>query len=111
MNKYWLIIIISAIFEVGWVMGLKHSSSILEWSATIIAIIISFSGLMYAGTHLSVGTSYSVFVGLGAAGTVLLEMLVFGEPFKVIKIALIIVLLLGVLGLKLLSDGEKAGAH
>lgn len=77
----------------------------------MIAIVVSFCGLIYASSKLSVGTSYAVFVGLGAAGTVLAEMMLFGVPFKLIKVVLIIVLLGGVLGLKLLSDDKKAGAH
>ena len=111
MNKYWLIVIISTLFEVGWVMGLKHSSSFLEWTATILAIIISFSGLIYASRKIPVGTAYAVFVGLGTAGTVIVEMLFFSEPFKLIKLLLIGLLLVGVVGLKLLSGDKKAGAH
>lgn len=111
MNKSWLIVIVSALVEVGWVVGLKYSDSFLDWTLTIIAIIISFSGLIYASRSLAVGTCYAVFVGLGTAGTVIVDILLFGEPFKLTKILLIGVLLTGVLGLKLLSDGDKAGVH
>lgn len=111
MNKYWWIVIGATLFEIGWVMGLKHASSLLEWAGTIIAIIISFSGLIYASSKIPVGTCYAVFVGLGTAGTVIVEMLFFNEPFKLVKILLIGVLLLGVIGLKLLSGDKKTGAH
>ena len=106
MNKYWWIVIVSTLFEVGWVMGLKYSSTLLEWIATVVAIVISFSGLIYASSRIPVGTCYAVFVGLGTAGTVIVEMLFFNEPFKLIKM-----LLIGVLGLKLLSSDKKAGVH
>ena len=92
-------------------MGLKHSSNLFEWSATVLAIVISFSGLIYASSKIPVCTCYAVFVGLGTAGTVIVEMIFFNEPFQFIKIVLIGVLLVGVLGLKLLSSSEKAGAH
>ena len=111
MNKYWWIVIVSTLFEVGWVMGLKYSSTLLEWIATVVAIVISFSGLIYASSRIPVGTCYAVFVGLGTAGTVIVEMLFFNEPFKLIKMLLIGVLLIGVLGLKLLSSDKKAGVH
>ena len=111
MTKYWIIVLVSVLFEIGWVMGLKHATSALEWIATIIAIIISFSGLIYASSKIPVGTCYAVFVGLGTAGTVLVEMLFFNEPFKLIKIILIAILLVGVLGLKLLSSDKKVGVH
>lgn len=110
MNKMWSLVVIVAIFEVCWVMGLKHASSTMEWIATIIAIIISFGGLIYASGRLPVGTVYAVFVGLGTAGTVIIEMLLFGEPFQLAKVGLIAALLAGVLGLKLLTNDEEAEA-
>ena len=42
MNKQWISVIIAACFEVGWVIGLKHATSVLEWIGTAIAIFISF---------------------------------------------------------------------
>ncbi|MFJ7734969.1 DMT family transporter [Lysinibacillus sp. NPDC097287] len=103
MNKQWLSIFVAAFFEVGWVIGLKHANSVLEWLGTVIAIIISFYLLIKAGESLPVGTVYAVFVGLGTAGTVLADSLLFGEPWKLAKIASIAVLLAGVIGLKLLT--------
>ena len=107
MNKQWVSIFIAAFFEVGWVIGLKHANSVLEWLGTAIAIFISFYLLIKAGESLPVGTVYAVFVGLGTAGTVLADSLLFGEPWKLAKIASIVVLLAGVVGLKLLT-GEPA---
>lgn len=97
----WLLIVVSACFEVGWVTGLKHASRPWEWGLTIVAIAVSFYGLIAASARLPVGTVYAVFVGLGTAGTVLMEMLWFGEPFKPLKIALLLILLAAVIGLKL----------
>ncbi|MCM3786150.1 multidrug efflux SMR transporter [Neobacillus mesonae] len=110
MNKTWLSVIIAAVFEVGWVIGLKHASGILEWGATVIAIIVSFTLMIRASRFLPVGTVYAVFVGLGTAGTVLAEIILFGSPIQVGKMALIVVLLLGVIGLKMLSKEKKKGA-
>ncbi|MBA9088515.1 paired small multidrug resistance pump [Fontibacillus solani] len=103
MNKTWLSVIIAAVFEVGWVIGLKHASGILEWGATVIAIIVSFTLMIRAARFLPVGTVYAVFVGLGTAGTVFAEIILFDSPIQMKKIALIAVLLLGVIGLKMLS--------
>jgi len=107
MNKTWLSVIIAALFEVGWVVGLKHADGILEWGATIIAIIVSFTLMIMASRFLPVGTVYAVFVGLGTAGTVLAEIIWFGTPVQASKLVLIGVLLLGVIGLKMLSKEEK----
>ncbi|WP_010095178.1 DMT family transporter [Ornithinibacillus scapharcae] len=106
MNKYWISVVIAAIFEVCWVIGLKHADDFWTWTGTVIAIIISFYVMIMAGRKLPVGTVYAVFVGLGTAGTVLSEILFFGEPVKISKILLILLLLAGVIGLKLVTSDE-----
>jgi paired small multidrug resistance pump len=103
LNKQWFSIVVAAIFEVSWVIGLKHADDIWSWLGTGIAIYISFHLLIRAGRDLPVGTVYAVFVGLGTAGTVIAEMLLFEEAPKPIKLALIAVLLIGVIGLKLVT--------
>jgi paired small multidrug resistance pump len=106
MNKEWAKVLIAAFFEVFWVIGLKHADDLWSWIGTIISIAISFYGLIMAGKKLPVGTVYAVFVGLGTAGTVAAEILFFGEPFKVEKLLLILLLLVGVIGLKLVSNED-----
>ncbi|MDG0844428.1 multidrug efflux SMR transporter [Staphylococcus equorum] len=100
----WIKIIIAAIFEVGWVLGLTHSSNIFEIALTIIAIIISFYLLINVSKHLPVGTTYAVFVGLGTTGVTLCDLLLFDQPFQLSKILLIFLLLVGVIGLKLVTN-------
>ncbi|MFC0270869.1 DMT family transporter [Metabacillus herbersteinensis] len=107
MKNKWLIVYIAALFEVMWVSGLKHAGTSLEWTGTIIAILISFGLLIRATNFLPVSTVYAVFTGLGAAGTVLIEILFFGEPLKLLKILLIVLLVAGVVGLKVISSGKQ----
>lgn len=109
-NNMWAVVVMAAVFEVGWVMGLKHAATTLEWLGTVVAIVVSFGGMIYASSRLPVGTVYAVFVGLGTAGTVMTEMLFFNEPFQLLKVALIAMLLAGVLGLKLLTNDKEADA-
>ncbi|KKC48676.1 MULTISPECIES: multidrug efflux SMR transporter [Paenibacillus] len=112
MNANWLKIIGASFFEVGWVIGLKHADTAWEWIATAVCILVSFYALISASRTLPVGTVYAVFVGLGTAGTVLADMILFGEPAKVLKLILIGVLLVGVIGLKLVShDKEPASGE
>lgn len=106
MNKDWIKVFAAAFFEVLWVIGLKHADSLWTWGGTVIAIFISFYVMIMAGKKLPVGTVYAVFVGLGTAGTVLSEMLLFGEPFKLVKLLLILLLLAGVIGLKLVTKNH-----
>lgn len=106
MNKTWGLVVVAGIFEVIWVAGLKHADSLLSWTLTAIAIFISFAVLIYAGNKLPTSTVYAVFVGLGTAGTVISEMLFFGEPFRLSKLALIAILLAGIIGLKLVTPDQ-----
>ncbi|AST92349.1 MULTISPECIES: DMT family transporter [Sutcliffiella] len=108
MNWNWTKVLIAAFFEVIWVIGLKHASQPLEWGVTIIAIAISFYLLINAGKELPVGTVYAVFVGLGTAGTVISEILFFQEPVHIGKLFFILLLLLGVIGLKMVTSEQKA---
>ncbi|MEC0172054.1 multidrug efflux SMR transporter [Paenibacillus graminis] len=102
-NSAWFKIAGAACLEVVWVIGLKHASVPWEWLITGLALLVSFYTIIVASRKLPVGTVYSVFVGLGTAGTVLADMLWFGEPFRWIKLVLILVLLAGVIGLKLVT--------
>ncbi|MEK4712096.1 MULTISPECIES: DMT family transporter [Sporosarcina] len=112
MNTDWVKVIIAAFFEVFWVIGLKHANDFWTWTGTIIAIIVSFYLMIMAGKKLPVGTVYAVFVGLGTAGTVFSDIIFFDEPFKLAKVLLILVLLGGVVGLKLVTqDSDKEGAE
>ncbi|MCM3171752.1 SMR family transporter [Paenibacillus sp. MER 99-2] len=111
MNKTWLSMIVAAIFEVGWVIGLKHACGVLEWGITLIAIIVSFTLMIAASRSLDVGTVYAVFVGLGTAGTVLAEIILFGATVQTGKMLLIGLLLLGVVGLKMLSKEKTKEVH
>lgn len=103
MNRTWTSVIIAAFFEVGWVIGLKHANGVLEWIGTIIAIFVSFYLMIRASSTLPVGTVYAVFVGLGTAGTVIADILLFDAPVQAAKLGLIALLLVGVIGLKLVS--------
>ena len=103
-NKYWLMVFSAGIVEVAWVSGLKHASTFLEWTGTIFAIIISFYLLIYTTKYLPIGTVYAVFTGLGTAGTVIAEIILFNEPINLVKMVLILVLLIGVIGLKMVTD-------
>lgn len=81
----WLKIIIGAVFEVVWVVGLTHSSNVLEWIVTLIAIVISFYLLITASKALPVGTSYAVYVGLGATGVTIVDFVFFDSQSSLAK--------------------------
>ncbi|MFC3419435.1 DMT family transporter [Salinicoccus hispanicus] len=107
MKQQWFKVLIASVFEVGWVIGLTHATEWYQWILTLIAIFLSFYLMIDAGKYLPVGTVYAVFVGLGAFGTVLSEIVLFDAPFIPLKILLIALILVGVAGLKMVTD-EKS---
>lgn len=114
MNRNWLFVLLAGLIEIGWVIGLKHSTSPLEWALTLVGIVTSFALVIKATSTLPVGTAYAVFTGIGTAGTVLIGAVLFGEPLSFVKVLLIATLMSGVIGLKLSTSDKKSateGAH
>ena len=72
-------------------------------------IALSFYLVISATKSLAVGTVYALFVGIGAAGTVIVDMLFFNQPISILKLILILMLIIGILGLKLTTDITEHG--
>ncbi|MCH7322049.1 multidrug efflux SMR transporter [Solibacillus sp. MA9] len=109
MTKYWLLVFLAGLIEIGWAMGLKYAHTIPLWIGVIALIVLSFYILIIATNKLPVSTVYAVFTGIGTAGTVIVETLLFNEPFSMTKISFIVLLLVGVIGLKMLSSEKETG--
>lgn len=107
MKKQWVIVLLAVIFEILWVVGLKHSHNVWSWIGTAFAVIFTFYLLLLAGHFLPVGTVYTIFTGLGTAGTVIIGIIFFDESISLIKILLVILLLTGVIGLKTITSKEQ----
>ncbi len=110
MNRYWWVLLVGGLCEIGWVSGLKNAQSAGEWALTAVAIAISFGAIGYAMSALPVGTVYAVFTGIGAAGTVLAEAAFFGMELRPGKVALVVVLIIGIAGLKLTTPKPEKEA-
>lgn len=100
----WVILFLAGLFEIAWAIGLKYTDGFTRlWPTvwTVLSIIISLWLLGIAVKSLPIGTAYSIWVGVGAVGTVILGIVLFGEPanaFRLISVAFIIV---GIIGLKI----------
>ena len=106
----WLKVILAGLIEVIWVIGLNNAHNFVTWLFTLVFIALSFYLMISASKQLPVGTVYAVFVGIGAAGTVIADMLFFGEPFTIMKVVLLLLLLVGIIGLILsTNDSPKGG--
>lgn len=100
----WLVLVISGVLEAVWATALGKSEGFSRaWPTAIfgIALVLSMAGLAYAMRTLPIGTSYAIWVGIGAALTVGYAMLTGTESASPIKVALIIGIIGCVVGLKL----------
>ena len=103
----WAVLIVSGILEAVWATALGKSAGFSKLTPTIIfivALIMSMVGLAYAMRTLPTGTSYAVWVGVGATLTVVYAMATGTEPFTVLKAVFLLLIVTGIVGLKLLHD-------
>lgn len=104
----WIVLLIAGLLEVGWAIGLKYSDGFTRlWPSvfTVASMSLSVFLLAIAMRSLPVGTAYAVWTGIGAVGTVILGIVLFGEsasPGRLISVALIIA---GIAGLKFITKG------
>ena len=102
----WVYLFFAGLFEVGWAIGLKYTEGFTRlWPSlwTIAAMIVSLGLLGLAMKSLPVGTSYAVWVGVGAVGTAILGIVLLGEPATAGRIASLALIVAGIVGLKLSS--------
>lgn len=102
----WIILVIAGLFEVGWAIGLKYTEGFTRlWATvwTIISMIISLGLLGIAMKGLPVGTAYSMWVGVGAVGTVILGVVLLGESASLPRMISVALIIAGIIGLKLSS--------
>lgn len=100
----WLLLVIAGLLEVGWAVGIKYTEGFTRlWPSvfTLAAMAGSVLLLSVAMRSLPVGTSYAIWVGVGAIGTALLGMLLFAEPATAGRLLSLALILAGIVGLKL----------
>jgi quaternary ammonium compound-resistance protein SugE len=104
MNRAWLWLVVAGLLEVAWAIGLKSSDGFRRpgiSALTVLAMIASFYGLAQALKILPVGTGYAVLTGIGAVGTAIAGMVLFGESREVGRMVSIALIVAGIVGLRL----------
>ena len=102
----WLILVIAGLCEVGWAVGLKYTegfSRLWPSAATLVAMVISVVLLGWSLKVLPLGTAYAVWTGIGAVGTAILGIILFGESREAARLVSIGLIVAGIVGLKLLT--------
>jgi quaternary ammonium compound-resistance protein SugE len=103
---HWILLLVAGILEVVWAIGLKYTEGFTKlWPSviTIAAMVASVAFLGLALRHIPVGTGYAIWTGIGAAGTAILGMILFGEPATAARVACLGLIVAGIVGLKLVS--------
>ena len=106
MTTAWIVLILSGLFETGWAIGLKYSENFSRFVPSVLTLAsmaVSVYGLSWAGQGLPVGTGYAVWTGIGALGTAILGMWLFGESVAPARLVCLGLIVAGIVGLKIVS--------
>lgn len=104
MVSAWLYLIVAAVFETGWALGLEYSegfTKLVPSVATVISMAISVLLLARAVQSLPIGTAYAVWTGIGAASTAILGVVLFDETSSIARFGFIGLIVVGVVGLEI----------
>jgi len=100
----WIALVAAGLLDVGWAVSMKYADGYtrLGWSLVSLALLAAFVFLLGRALQaLPVGTAYAVWTGIGAIGTVLMGVMLFGETLNPVRIGGIALVLAGIVALKL----------
>ena len=102
----WFILFLAGVFEIGWAIGLKYTEGFTRlWPtvSTVAAMVVSIGLLGLALRTLPIGTAYAIWTGIGAVGTVVLGIVLFGESAALSRLLCVALIVAGIVGLKLVT--------
>ena len=102
----WVVLVIAGLFEIAWSVGLKYSHGLTRLVPSILTFVfmaLSFFLLAKAMKTLPLGTAYAVWTGIGTVGAAILGIVLFDEPSTPYRILFISCILVGIIGLKMVS--------
>lgn len=102
----WALLILAGALEIAWPIGFKYSDGFTKlWPTipTVLALMLSFFLMSISARTLPIGTVYAVWTGIGVFGTSLCGILLFKESYDVMRVACIMLIFVGVVGLKLVA--------
>ena len=100
----WFVLVVSGVLEAVWATALGKSEGFSRVGPSVVfgaALVASMAGLAFAMRDLPVGTAYAVWVGIGAVLTIVYAITTGEEPFSVLKLVFLVMIVAGVVGLKL----------
>lgn len=103
----WLALLAAGLVEIAGALSLKYSDGFtrpLPTLATVAAVVLSFALLTLSLRTVPLGTAYAVWTGIGAVGTAILSIALFGESVDLARIICIILIVIGMVGLKVAAS-------
>ncbi len=100
----WLLLIIAGFLDVAWALSMKYAEGYTRpgWTILSLALLAAFVYLLGRVLEvLPVGTAYAIWTGIGAAGTVLLGIALFGETINLMRLGGVVLIVVGIVALKL----------
>jgi len=100
----WMWLLVAGLFEIAWAVGLKYTNGLsLPWPTawTVTLMLGSFACLAQAVKALPLGTAYAIWTGVGAVGTVIAGIILFGESMALFRLASVALIICGLIGLKI----------
>ena len=99
----WVLLVVAGLFEIGWAVGLKYTDGFSKPIPTVLtvgAMVISLGLLGLAMKELPLGTAYAIWTGVGAVGTVIAGIILFGESMALVRLVSVALIVCGLVGLK-----------
>mgnify|MGYP001024236374 FL=1 len=103
----WITLIFAGLLETGWALGLRYTEGFTRVGPSVVTLAV-MAGSVYLLSQslasLPLGTAYAVWTGIGAVGTVIAGIVLFGESRSVVRLLCILLIVSGIVGLKLCPD-------
>ncbi len=102
----WIYLFLAGVLEIAWAVGMVYTSGwtkLVPSILTLLAMVVGIYLLSIAIKTIPLGTAYAVWTGIGTVGTVVYGILFFKEPVDIIRVICILLIVVGIVGLKLFS--------
>jgi len=102
----WAVLFTAGLLEIGWAIGLKYTEGFTRLVPSVLTLAAMAGSILLLGLALKtlpIGTAYAVWTGIGAVGTAILGIALFGEPATAARLASIGLIVAGIVGLKLVT--------
>jgi quaternary ammonium compound-resistance protein SugE len=102
----WAVLFTAGLLEIGWAIGLKYTDGFSRLVPSVLTLAAMAGSIILLGLALKtlpIGTAYAVWTGIGAVGTAILGIILFGDPATALRLACIGLIVAGIVGLKLVT--------